>query len=180
MHVREIFSLRRGRIASGIFENYALPGKRGRANGHDSFEKLISCGNPRNSHVINPWHTDSFSSARWERSADRSVELDAGIEVKAHMQYGRKLARSASQVRLFDRISLGRRKEPPEKRSIFIRDPPFTIEIFSHKLSVDSRENRGILIGYLNNLHFCLNVCMYICTRRKHIFFVLTNAYAYN
>lgn len=106
---RDLFTpSRRGRIASGIFENYALPDKRGRANGHDSFEKLISCGNPRNSHVINPWHTDSFSSARWERSADRSVELDAGIEVKAHMQYGRKLARSASQVRLFDRISLGR------------------------------------------------------------------------
>lgn len=65
--------------------NYALPGKRGRASGHDSFEKLIPCGNPRNSHVI-PVARILFLGARARgarRGIYRSVESDAETEVKA-------------------------------------------------------------------------------------------------
>lgn len=93
-----------GSTVVGVPENYALPGKRGRASGPTIRLRNWYRARKAAAFARNTRGSDSFSRARGGRAERWSVARCRG---ESRMQYGRKLARTASQARLFDRISLG-------------------------------------------------------------------------
>jgi len=131
-HVRRIF--RRARVGDcrWVPENYALPGKRGRASGPTIRLRNWYRARKAAAFARNTRGSDSFSAARNGRAERWSVARCRG---ESGMQYGRKLARTASQARLFDRISLG---------GVAGGTIDFYMPLYSrsHELPVDFREAR--------------------------------------